>query len=76
MSTLINSTTFALAFDQIVQVRISAHNSFGWGATSPTPLTTGAKIQTVPSQMSVPFDNATITNKNQIGIEWNSLTGN
>lgn len=47
---------YGYVFDDLVQVRVSARNSFGWGAASSIPLTTGARVRTIPSKMTSPVD--------------------
>ena len=41
MSILRDTNTFNYGINDLVQVRISAQNSFGWGGTSTTPLISG-----------------------------------
>jgi hypothetical protein len=68
MSTLIESPRYNYILNDLVQIRVSAHNSFGWGLTSLTPLTTGALIRTVPSKMTNPTDHVALTNSNSITV--------
>lgn len=70
--TSLTSSPYSLAFEDLVYVRISAHNSLGYGATS-TVNTAGAQIRSVPTAMGTP----TATAKSDIGmtISWTALTG-
>lgn len=51
MSTL-QASPFNYLFDDVVYVRISAANYYGFGALSPVSDATGARIRVVPVQMS------------------------
>ncbi|CDW74138.1 pa14 multi-domain protein [Stylonychia lemnae] len=75
MSILRDSATFNYAVNNLVQVRISAHNSFGWGDISTTPLTDGGRIRTEPAAMTSPLDNVVLTTSNQITLNWVALSG-
>jgi len=49
MEDLLDPTKYNYIFDDLVQVRIQAYNSYGWGPLSSTPLTSGGRVRTVPS---------------------------
>ena len=74
MSILRDTVKYGFEQGDIPQVRISAHNSFGWGDTSPVPLSSGAAILVEPWQMTDPYDTSATTS-NSITIKWDSLTG-
>lgn len=72
MTTIISVT--GLAVDRVIQVRVSAHNSDGWGEPSEIN-TSGATIETTPLVMDpVSFDIASSSNTN-IKLTWTALTG-
>jgi hypothetical protein len=49
MSILTDPTTLGYTFDEVVWVRVSATNSYGYGLVSPTSSSSGARIRVVPS---------------------------
>jgi titin len=73
MSTL-TGVTLGYAFDQVVTVRVSATNSYGFGLVSPTSDSSGARIRVVPSQMSPPTLGTGSTDVTVI-MNWVALTG-
>lgn len=57
--TTLRASPYSLAYDTLVTAKIKAQNSIGWsdlGAAN--TLTSGAKIQTEPTQMAVPTRNS------------------
>jgi len=60
MSTLKDALSYNLAYPQLIVVRASAYNTFGWGDTSPIN-TVGATIKTEPTQMAIPARGSSTT---------------
>lgn len=73
MSTL-TAAPFNYAFDDVVQVRVSAANFYGFGTISPTTDSTGAKIRVVPVQMAQPTEDASSTDVT-VTMNWIALSG-
>ena len=73
MSTL-TAAPFSYVFDDVVTVRVSAANFYGFGALSPTTDSTGAKIRVVPSQMAAPTENSASTDVT-VTMDWIALSG-
>ena len=48
MAIFTDPATLGYTFDQVVYVRVSAANSYGFGVVSPTSANTGARIRVVP----------------------------
>ena len=71
MSALI-TTPFSLDYLELVTVRVSAYNSFGWSSVSLSN-SAGATIRVVPVKMASPTrgDDSTIS---QIQVNWTPLT--
>jgi hypothetical protein len=72
MSTIRTATS--LPVDRVIQVRVRAHNSDGWGQYSEIN-TAGATIETLPLQMSAPSFDSTTSSNTQIKVTWSLLTG-
>lgn len=72
MSTL-TASPFSLALDTLIQVRASAVNTYGQSTPSYVN-TLGARVRTVPVQMSSPTRGSD-TSESQIQVNWASLTG-
>jgi hypothetical protein len=70
MSDLIASP-YSLAFGDLVQVRVSAYNSDGFGPVSTTN-TAGATIKTIPSAVSTPTRGSD-TSTTKLQVEWTGL---
>lgn len=70
--TTLYASPFNLEYNDLVEVRISAYNQFGWSAESDTN-TVGATILTEPQQMSIPRRGSSTT-ISQVQVEWDSLT--
>jgi hypothetical protein len=70
MSTL-TAAPYSYAFDQLVVVRASAHNTYGY-STASSSNTIGAKIRSVPNAMAIP---AVVSySDTAISISWTALT--
>jgi hypothetical protein len=69
MSTL-RAAPHSLAFDAFVEVRLSARNAYGWGASSAVN-TDGARVRVEPSQVAQPV--LTSVTEAQIAISWTAL---
>lgn len=65
---------FNYVFDDLVVVRVSAANSFGFGAKSPASDETGARVRSVPSQMLPPTEDISSTDTT-ITLNWVGLEG-
>ena len=76
MSTLTATSNPELSyvFDQVVYVRVSATNSYGYGLVSPTNDNTGARIRSVPTQMSPPTLDISSTDVS-VTMDWIALSG-
>ena len=70
----LTSSPFNYIFDQVVYVRVSAQNSYGYGVVSPDNANTGARIRSVPSQMAPPTLDILSTDVTVI-IDWVALSG-
>jgi hypothetical protein len=73
MSTL-TAAPFNYIFDDVVYVRVSAANFYGFGALSPTSESTGAKIRVVPVQMASPTEDSSSTDVT-VTMNWIALSG-
>jgi len=73
MSTL-TAAPFNYLFNDVVYVRVSAANFYGFGAVSPTSASTGAAIRSVPAQMSPPTEAPWSTDVT-VTMNWTALTG-
>lgn len=71
MSELVNSP-FDLQYQDLVTVRVSAYNQWGWSSVSPVN-TAGATVKIVPVQMSPP-SRGSDTSISQIQVDWTPLT--
>lgn len=69
---------YNLVFDQLVQVRATATNSYGSALLASEPNQDGARIRTVPNQMLIPFE--VLSTDTTIQVGWLDLeapaTGN
>jgi len=65
---------FNYVFDDLVVVRVSASNSFGFGVKSPASDETGARVRSVPSQMLPPTEDISSTDTT-ITLNWVGLEG-
>lgn len=74
MSTLTEPATFGYLFDDVVHVRVSATNSYGYGDLSDPSDATGARIRAVPSQMSPPTEDLASTDT-EVTLHWTPLSG-
>ena len=72
MSRIITITQ--LPVDTLIQVRVRAHNSKGWGDYSELN-TLGATIETLPGTMTAPTFDLSLSSNTQIYLQWTSLTG-
>lgn len=72
MSTV--KTLTGLSVDTLIQVKVRAHNSDGWGDYSEIN-TSGATIETTPSAMSTPSFDETTTTNTAIDLTWSQLSG-
>lgn len=63
-----------LSVDTLIQVKVRAHNSDGWGDYSEIN-TSGATIETTPSAMSTLSYSASSTTNTAIDLTWSQLTG-
>eukprot|EP00347_Sterkiella_histriomuscorum_P011727 403371340 len=80
MTILRDPLIYGFSRGETPQVRIQAHNYFGWSSLSDVPISNGASIRTEPSSMEKPTDVVELTNGNSITIKWTPLvspdTGN
>lgn len=72
MATLM-ATPFSYVFDDLVVVRVSAYNSYGYGPAS-SPNTDGARIRVVPSPVPKPVEDPATTDK-KIVVTWSAISG-
>ena len=73
MSTL-TAAPYNYLFDNVVTVRVSAQNFYGFGLVSPNSASTGARIRSVPVQMAAPTPGAASTDVALV-INWVALSG-
>jgi len=73
MSTL-RATPYLYAFDDLVQVRVSAANSYGFGTISPVSDSTGARIRQEPAKMAPPTEDPSCTDVT-LTMNWTPLSG-
>lgn len=64
--------TYGLKVGDILQVRVRAHNKFGWGAYSQVNVGS-AFIMTVPQKMQTPIEGA-LTTYDRIQTKWSALS--
>jgi hypothetical protein len=69
---VLTASPYLVEFDEVVVVRVSAKNSYGWSATS-TPNTIGAQIRRKPDQMTAPVEVS--RTDSTIVVSWAELTG-
>lgn len=74
MMDVFTGATFGYVFDDVVYVRVSATNFYGFGEISSPCGDTGARIRVVPTQMSAPTEDLSSTDT-QILLHWIPLTG-
>jgi hypothetical protein len=74
MSTLTAATPYGYSFNDVVYVRVSAKNYYGYGSLSPASASTGAKIRVVPAQMAAPTEDPSSTDVTLI-MNWIALSG-
>lgn len=67
-------TLTGLSTDTLIQVKVRAHNSDGWGDYSEIN-TSGSTIETTPSAMSLASFDAASTTNNAIYLTWSELSG-
>lgn len=67
----LTSAPFNLNFDDLVQVKIRAHNTFGYGSYSSVN-TVGARIRRIPNVMTAPTIAA--YSDTSITVTWSALT--
>lgn len=72
MSIFWDASTYNLAFDQLIQFKVSARNVNGWGEASELN-TQGATVRTVPRFMN-PAVREVTTNDKQIFINWQPIS--
>jgi titin len=72
MSTV--KTLTGLSVDTLIQVKVRAHNSDGWGDYSEIN-TSGATIETTASAMATPSFDETSTTNTAIDLTWTQLSG-
>jgi len=72
MASLVAADSHALAFDTLVEVRVSAENVRGFGPTSPLN-TAGARIRQAPAQMDAPGEGPGTTDS-QVEVVWSAVT--
>lgn len=70
--TALTALPYSYGVNRVVVVRISAKNSYGFGATS-TPNTSGARVRTVPVAPTTPTVGS-IASDTQVQITWTALT--
>lgn len=70
MNTL--TSTYSLALDDLIEVKVRAYNVRGWGSYS-DPNTSGETARTVPTTMSAPTRGSD-TKTTQIQVDWTALT--
>ena len=72
MASIISLTS--LQIDSLIQVKIRAQNSIGWGDYSQLN-TVGPTIQSTPAQMNTPLIDYTQSNNTELYVFWSALTG-
>ena len=72
MSDLI-STNYNYVYNDLVLVRATAKNEYGWATSTSDTNSVGAMIRTVPIQMSTPV-RLSSTTTNSIELSWSPLT--
>ena len=71
MSILI-AAPYTLSLQDLIVVRVSAHNANGWSATS-NANSFGATVKTVPAIMTAPVRGSE-TSEQQIHVTWTALS--
>lgn len=66
-------TLLSLSIDTLIQARVSAYNSNGWGSTSQIN-TSGATIESTPGTMSAVTYDSSLALNTQIGLVFTALT--
>ena len=64
---------YSYSLNDLVQVRVKAHNSQGDGLDS-AALSSGATVRTKPAKMTSPYK-ASNTSTSQLQVQWDALTG-
>lgn len=72
--TTLTSAPYNYIFDDVVYVKVSAQNAFGFGAVSPASASTGARIRSVPQAMAAPSEDPSSTDVT-LTLNWVALTG-
>jgi hypothetical protein len=67
-------TLTALTVDELIQVKVRAHNGDGWGEYSEIN-TSGATIETEPLEMDLVSYDTTATTNSQIKVTWTDISG-
>lgn len=70
----LTSAPYSYVFDDVVYVKVSAQNAFGFGAVSPASASTGARIRSVPQAMVAPTEDPSSTDVT-LTLNWVALTG-
>lgn len=72
--TTLTGSTFLYEFNDVVYVKVSASNAFGFGDVSPASASTGARIRSVPQAMAAPTEDPSSTDKT-LTLNWVALSG-
>lgn len=70
----LTAAPYSYVFDDVVYVKVSAQNAFGFGAVSPASASTGARIRSVPTAMAAPTEDPSSTDVT-LTLNWVALTG-
>lgn len=71
LSTL-RAAPYSLNFNNLVEIKIRAHNKFGWSNYSPSNVD-GARVQVEPVKISKIVLNATESTLTSISLSWTQL---
>ena len=69
---VLTTSPYNLVVSTLILVEVRAHNFYGWSSYS-IPNTAGAHVETIPSQMSAPYQDAATSNV-QIVVDWASVS--
>lgn len=70
-SSELTGSTFGLQFRDTIRIKVSAHNTYGWGVASAE--SSSLTLQRVPSQV-VNVRSGAGTSKSQVQVSWDALT--
>jgi len=75
MTTLTDVATFGYDFDEVVKVRVTAKNFYGFGVPSAASAASGARIRSIPAQMAKPVEDEATSTDVQIRLTWAAVSG-